>query len=255
MSIVNRPGNENRPDPRTTRKVSQPEAKHSKLDLQMAQQLKSAYTIERVCYESCRDGKASSYQPSKRWDGIEVEEVDGVSEEVPLENIWLKVAKDLHAKGIDPVFYVRRIFSTINGKLSSPPLPNQLLSNQSLQRYKKGVESLPVEIELAYKYQVSLAKTRILSQQTLYGRTMVQATLRVLTDVTLSLSALFRYCLARNMQANGFVEAFAELAEEYKVEAAIQYVRHQSEYSRIWGRSIPEDFKLDAQIIYESSVT
>lgn len=251
MDFENRPGSENRPSPRTSRKLQPAAPEFTELELRMAKQLKQVYTIERIVYESCRDGKASGYKPSPKWDGKVLMTSDAVLEDTPLNNVWVKVARDLHSKGIEPASYVRRVFSTLHGKLGTPPMPNQLLSPQAMRRYREGSENIQYEIELAYRHQMNLARQRIISYQTVSNIAMPDAVLRVLNDTTLSLSALLRYCLAFDMLSHG--EGFKSLAEEFKGEAALQYMRHQEEYDNSWGSTIPVEFKLDAQRIYELS--
>ena len=67
----------------------------------------------------------------------------------------------------------------------------------------------------------------------------------VLWDETLTLSALFRYCLARR-------EGLKDVAHHYRLGAAMQYMRHHEDYDAVWGDWISDKFKDYAQRTYQS---
>jgi hypothetical protein len=67
----------------------------------------------------------------------------------------------------------------------------------------------------------------------------------VLLDENLSLSALFRYCIARRAKC-------FDIARRYRTSAAVQYVRQRELYDTVWGALIPPKFKMKAQSIRQS---
>ena len=70
-----------------------------------------------------------------------------------------------------------------------------------------------------------------------------EAVARILYDIDLPLSALFRYCAALRENRRGCFKALLKLLIE---PASRQYVQSQEHYDEIWGDFIPAKFKKDA---------
>ena len=78
-----------------------------------------------------------------------------------------------------------------------------------------------------------------------YHWTDAQIFRAVLGNRLLSLSALFRYCLARS-------EGYSELAESFHQEAIEQYLDDPDAYDRIWEQWVPDDFRRDVRKLIET---
>ena len=230
----------------------------SEFDLALADKLKETYIIERRIYETNRDGKASKYLPSSKYDGStdspfdrDISRREESVEIAKVESTWLKQARILRVAQIDPVDYVRRIFFMIDGVSTTPPTPHDLTSARAMDLYRQGCEGKLEDIERAWRIQCEAAEIRILVQQAV-GSTakrkvsMRKATLDVLYDRSVGLSALFRYCLAKSMKH----PKFEQLAAIYEGDAATQYIRSSREYDQVWGDWITDEFRRATPKLY-----
>jgi hypothetical protein len=221
----------------------------SSLELNLADQLKETYIFERRIFEANRDDKESNYMPAKKYDGNvnpfdkDLEDSSRNLEDPQVISVWLKKARILHQQSIDPIDYVRRIFSFTG---ATPITPLQLTGDRARRLYERSLKGLRTEIIRAFKTQRELAELKISLKQKLGGQSMKQATLEVLYDRGYELSALFRYCLALSMKH----DSFNKLIAIYEVDAAVQYIRAKKEYDEVWEGWIPEGFDEKSQEIY-----
>lgn len=212
----------------------------------------AARTIKRVYTEERRrqilrfTQVAEDWQPSPRWDGSDGR--GGPEGEPPRVSDYLKVARGLLSRGLDPAQYVRAQFSVFREHVLRP---NQLLSPACLRNYEKAIDEAQAVLPAALTSQRALASGRIvLMTSPPLSLSRTEAWLYVALDTDLALSGLFRYCLLRHTLDNELREAaasvrdrFEEAATWWLPEAAAQYWRNPSAYDRHWGRILPPDFR------------
>ena len=162
------------------------------------------------------------------------------------DRVWLDLAEQVQANDIDPAMFIRRQFDATEA-CDAPPWPNGL----SLGRYEKGCEVARRQIASALRLNVNTATTEF-ALPPYEGDTKQDQWRSVLMQMQQPLSPLFRYCLARSILEQTGDQQFADVMSEYRVVAALQYVRDADEYDRLWGPNlIPAGFREMAASIYE----
>lgn len=225
------------------RRLADPGARYSDEEHRLALKLKKVYTEEmrRYLVSKGREGGAY-YEPSRAFDGFDN---PGPEQGKPRPAVWLKVARAVVARGYDVEEYVRAQFEVF--RQEGPPTPAHLLSDRSVQSYEYARDAAPSEAVPSLSTQVHVARTRILEALSADRSTSPHdAWRRVISDPTLQLTPLFRYCLA----ASEGLE-FADMAESFKEDAALQYCRNPRAYDSEWRDVIPRSFPAEAAKIAE----
>ncbi len=160
------------------------------------------------------------------------------------KSVWVKLARFVVANGLNPDLYIRAQF---RGRIASPPEPTQLMSSGALSVYHQTTAN-----------RIALCSARFLAQKTRYflevqalgaGRQVVrcsddQINLSVLGNLSLPLSALFRYCLGVRGEREIIIHRFRN-------EATIQYIGDQEAYDQVWGTWIPDELRLASNQLKE----
>lgn len=206
---------------------------------------KQTYVLERRAFETARDGKASTYQPSRRWDGVTTYDADHPDGKTT-KNVWQETCRVLLRKHIDPVDYLRRMFSR-HSRSKPVPNPDGLLSPECLRNYETGSQLDGIEIALSLRIQQQTARMYVQERATGYKWPTHQAVIDVVLDTDIELSYLFRHCLIANVD-HPEVRKFSKL---YEVEAAMQYMRAKRFYDESWSQWLPPNFSQTATRIYE----
>lgn len=164
---------------------------------------------------------------------------------------WLSLARQIVALRFDPEHYVRWHFRQIPPN-ARPLLPNQLGSAAALATYEQaiGSDDMRDEIMVAFFSQNETFQREATMAFAMYA-SRDDAWISVLVNDEIGLSALFRYCLARDIANKQRNRRFLDVASAYKRAAAVQYVRHADVYDEVWGdKWIPAKFRREAQKIY-----
>jgi hypothetical protein len=201
----------------------------------LARRLKTAYTIERRLLETRRRGHVIPYEPPARHDELDAEG----------SNLWLNAAKALFSEGYDPATYVLNVFATLNGTNIAPLLPEEIVSKRAEALYAYAQKNERRDIEIAYRNQSHCAIDFIKRRGK--GNPTNNTVAEVLTDETLGLSSLFRYCFARHM---GNPERFGKIIRIYYPRAVLQYMHSRDAYDAVWGAFIPGLFRQNAEKEY-----
>lgn len=201
-------------------------------------------------YESLLAGRPVRYKLPRYYDrsgDLLVDDDESAVVQRGRQSEWDRLVKFLVENRVDPELYVRISFEPEQLKLERPPEPFQLRSAERLHAYLEARDSMGDVIAAALESQRTLATTEICYLIN-GGRTNVsQATLTVLSDESLELSPLFRYCLARSMVG----VKFQRLAREYLRPAILQFSYYEGHYAEHWNRWLPCGFVEQARKLYK----
>ena len=212
-----------------------------------ARKLKEIYIFERRAFERASTGKPSRYVPPCKYDGGFQSGDADKPEGVELPNAWMEAARRLVVQGIDPASYVSAIFSAMVERFTRGPEPSQLTKQCWLDLYEEVHAEDNDDIRLNLVLESDTAKQHVVERMHGYQFTKEEAIESVLLDFDLSLSYLFRYCLA--MEAKS--ERLTDIADRlFAVGAAIQYARDREYYDQHWGKWLPEDFPALAMTVH-----
>jgi hypothetical protein len=224
----------------------------------VASVLQNTYNLERNRHLSNQHLLASAYEPGKWHEQLftldEANFEDSLGHQP--EKHWLELARRLLAEEIDPETFVRRQFHMLRPEVK-PPFPNQLNTPLALKNFELGKEQSLREIRLAFKTQVQLARNNIQANKVVDGDNSQEDTFAawdaVLDDDDSPLSALFRYCLARNEYESTKDDRFKDIVEQYYQPAALQYLQDPEAYDEVWGSEwIPDWFLAAARKVFNS---
>jgi len=231
-----------RPSPKARPKESDPESRFSKEETELSRKIKSIYTAQRSAYDYRMKGIKTRWRSNRRYD-------DGVKATVETKEVlpvWITLARFFRENEITPYDYINYHFQ--NATLNRAPEPFQLKTPALLNDYqvwrKKEINSL----RISFRTQKSIAVTNIriqrsydpeLSDSDVYGL--------VLTDESIELSALFRYCLAKSLRLK-------KIASIYLHRAAMQFYCNPVGYIKVWKRWLPKGFKVKASKLFKFMV-
>lgn len=226
--------------------VPRQEVKAPDVDTALLQYVRACYTIERSRWESLKEGKQVNYTPPQRYDGMRAVTVENELELEPARSsVWQKVIDWCGSREIDPAEYIRICFTHLP-MINTAPEPQQLLGAKYESRWHETWEHMEEQLALDLKLQKQIARTNIIVQQTVSGETPEDAQLLVITDGDLSLSPLFRYCLATSINT----KKMREVATIFQAEAVLQFECYRRLYKRLWKEILPEGFSKMSRRLY-----
>lgn len=155
---------------------------------------------------------------------------------------WTKVVRFFveHGLNINRCLAVR--FNIAARSARDSVFPNTIAIEKYLGAYQEACDNLVQELAIDLNTQKQICRVRILSASPLVGRTSKEITKHVLLDETVSLSPLFRYCLAKSEDLRG-------VAKRYGKKALNQYLLSMDDYDVAWGIWIPEVLQRKAREI------
>lgn len=207
-----------------------------------ARLLKHAYVELRRTYSAGR-GRDRPYTPDPAWDGRRTAN----PRKPDRPNMWEQVAAKLLAQGIDPAGYIEALHDAIVSRFPQPPQLPELLSPKLMAMYQAYRRHLPARVSQRLRSDVGTARSQVVRHNAAGGYSMEDATWFTLTNGLLSISPLFRYCLAMG-ESN---PRFHRLAvQRFEQAAVLQYMRSPDEYDRIWADILPPDFRRRARRNY-----
>jgi hypothetical protein len=221
----------------------------------VARTLKETYEIER------KNHVANQRTGSDQAHRMQIVSVDRAwTEEAKDENVeafegetdkefWLGLARKVLARRFDPSMFIRRQFMVLNRALRPPP-KKKLTGAKAFSNYEAGKEASRGQISTALTIQRDTARTEIILGQDA-DCDVVEAAVEVLWDMELSLSPLFRYCLALQLLKEHRDNQFQEVADAFHTVAALQYMEDPEAYDTVWGSKwLPTGFRSEAALAY-----
>jgi len=249
---------DDQPSPRK-RKKAPPVAEVTAAEEAIGLRLREAYVDARSAFDTYLNGTLTRYTVPQLYDrGGGAVEVEGVVVEgknaAPL---WPKLARKFIALEIDPVEYTHCVFGYASDNHAKtafgdhcPPEPNQLLSKTWLNYYRECElsDANGVLVKNALLNQASTAMREINFLHLCGKQTMLNSQYLVLLNPQLELSALFRYCLARELSEQN--SEFDRIANLHERGAVIQFWSKRTQYLKHWRRLLPDDFVANARGLY-----
>ena len=153
----------------------------------------------------------------------------------------------LHDDNVDPADYVRPSLPADSRDVCSHTCTASATRTEGGSVVQESIFNRKEQLRKDYRWETSMAIDEIHAHKGLRNISMSHATAVVIYDLRLSLSPLFRYCLAISMKHS----KFKIIARNFLISAALQYMRAKEEYDEIWGDAIPVSFKKAAPGIYE----
>jgi hypothetical protein len=217
--------------------------------------LKQSYEVERKNHsvnQRIGDHRPFSFKVSsveETWAKANNDNVEAFKSDSDKE-FWLGLARKVLAKRLDPRMFIRRQFMLL--ERSSPPPPRKMLgSDRAFANYDACRTLSRENIAVAFQSQKDTARNEIILAQD-EDCDVIEASVETIWDFELSLSALFRYCLALQLFEQYKDQQFKDAADELHVVAALQYIEDPNAYDTVWGSKwLPVGFRSDAALVYK----
>lgn len=201
------------------------------------EQIKQLWAEEWGQYTWRTRGVRQKFHSSAKWDGGQ----DAMGRRY--KSVWEKAIHKYRELAKDPSRFIKAQFYNRQGE---PPLPNILLSDIAVNKYKEFTREFNEDIKTAFKTQVETAKNAIYKWHSM-GYELPDAALIVLGDISISLSALFRYYLAMEYveQSNDDYkqQQFKVISDTWFTQALKQYAVNPDAYDSEWKQPLSSKLK------------
>ena len=181
-----------------------------------------------------------NYQLHEKWDGG----VDSRGRQH--KNVWPKIARFMFQHQLDASACMSLRFELAAG-LKSAPLPDHIPSLRYLDDYKAVSQLDTTELRYILRAEKELATVEI-AEAAQFELVGIPGWIFVLGNSELSLSPLFRYCLASS-------EELTDLLDRYRTSAILQYASSMDNYDAAWAEWIPAKFRKQVRYAVANTVT
>jgi hypothetical protein len=213
----------------------------------VAWSVKVTYAQVRSHWETLKAGKPVVYQPPRAYDGTTALLLEGEYEvEKARPSVWVALVDWCAARKIPPELYVRYCFRGLSLDRAAAPEPAQLKSEKYLEGWTKAKKLRIEELRTSLAAQKTIAATRIVTRQSAFGESGPLSQRAVLTDPSLELSPLFRFCLATSIDT----KAMRKVAQTFWAEAIVQFSSDPRGYAKAWKEWLPPRFAEIAADVY-----
>lgn len=203
----------------------------------LALKLSKVYQYERARYEG------HGYRLPAYW------RIDKANREACKRSIWHRLAQRCQRRNIDPIRFVQWALRMKRLLFDRAPEPTKLLEAALFYEYLRDLPNIPGRIH----DQVE-SNTRSFNLELGFpiacGRSREEAAEYVLLHKGLSLTPLFRYCMALNLRVCVDI-----CTSEYESSALFQYQYCPEAYDECWGHVLPVSFHDRAVRLYDSLIT
>jgi hypothetical protein len=216
----------------------------------LADVIRQCYDRERSRHESFVTGKHIIYKSPSVYSGrspLHLGGADGPVVKKGRPDIWSELGEWFEQRQIDPIHYIQIQFESMD--LGRIPEPAQLMSVRCLDRWDKAKEHVRSSLMSLLLSEKAIARREITLALN-NGRTEADAYVMVLRNLMLSLSPLFRYCLAASCRTPRIDEVAADMFPD----AVCSYMRWPAEYQETWGDFLPAGFPERAREAYHMIV-
>lgn len=151
--------------------------------------------------------------------------------------IWPRLARFMMAHEVDPATYIYAQFSYA----PRMPLPNQLMNDDALQRYRQFKEHRVETLRQLWERSLVAVQCEVRPLVEIGHWPYHQALRYALANTrTVSAPAIFRVCLAAS-------EGLTDVVEFFYPAAMADYVFQQTDYDTAWGERIPASLQVEAK--------
>lgn len=205
----------------------------------LANLIRTVWIRERKRYEEQLTGKSSRYAQGDylpQYDGGE----DGAGR--THTTFWPKAARYFVMHNLNPRRWVRFALETFQAQGRRDrrrfATPHALVSESLRKRYSEYTQELPerFRVELDSQSSTAMLRFRQRARSKSLGYTEDQALRSVLLDLSLPLSALFRYSAAET-------GGLPDVAERFFEPALMQYFFERDLYDSAWAGYIPDSLR------------
>jgi len=173
------------------------------------------------------------------------------------KRVWLRLAQLVLDRKYDPRMFIQAQFELWPpGRLMryELPQPEAFLRPEAEQNYVTARQALAREIAVSFRLQRECFETEVAFRRG-WMNSDEEAWADVLnsSDADISLSALFRYCLATSLASDPAVKdkaRFERIAQRFLPAAALQYVYAADDYDAVYREWIPANFRDLATRLY-----
>lgn len=188
--------------------------------------VRTLYVLNYRRQEAVKFGTPGMYGAKRmpRWDG------GADSSGRKFKPVWPRIAQHLQSIDGDPERYIAAQFMDLG--LDTPPFPNMLASAAATKKYREFARTFEQRLKQELLAQHGYLLMEIERLTRIRGLSETDATLTALADPLVSLSGLYRYCIAERIGER-------TLAERFHDGALPQYFCVATTYDRAWGDFIP----------------
>lgn len=163
--------------------------------VELSAKVKAVYCKHRSRLEILR-GRLDGYRAPKRYEGC-----PATLERKAVPSVWLNLCQWAKDKNIDILEYVKFQLGFIPST-GHIPEPLQLKNNARVMKFQREYdpEMFQAEIQSALRIQLAALKTAVVVKQRYDKRSFTLAHVEALTDSSLEVSPLVRYCVAYSMR-------------------------------------------------------
>jgi hypothetical protein len=228
---------------------AKPQERYSEEEKKLALKIRSTYVESRSAWETNKRGVSYEYVPFKTDDKGKHSFAD--NKPVDKDPLWLRLAVQFVQLQIDPESYIRTVFDLCSSV--KPPEPRHVLSQRYMKMFEKATlgDKFVKECKILLNTEKQLAASHISFWQA-NGMSFVDSHSFVLLNAGLSLSSLFRYCIAVQLYKKTKAKVFKKITKRYLLDAVVQFQPHHKHYVAVWGKLLPSRFIEEAPKLYSS---
>ena len=162
------------------------------------------------------------------------------------ESIWLKAANMCADNEINPEELVKAQFLSVES-VKEPPFPNTLVSENGYRRLMDYESNLANQLGSALEIQTNQFIAGVSEHRHDYHVSTDKAYQFVLTDESIFMSPLFRYCmccwLRDKTQDPEDIQTYSEIISYWELPAISQYLQFREKYNSLWKEFISPNLK------------
>jgi hypothetical protein len=222
---------------------------------------KQTYVLERTVLDRFRDAQASAYRPSSRLDGEDY--IDSPEVKKP-KNEWKRAYDKVTELKLQltPAQFVRIVFRLLRGSSEAAPMITQLATPKWSERVSAYLKTLEITLREDFLAESQRVTSKIRFEQKVGSCSLPLAVYCALVDTRADLSALFKFCMAtttiaavrENNENDKYCKALEDLAKNLQLLAAMEYTLFPKQYDSVWGKMIPNDFRVAAPKIVANAL-
>jgi hypothetical protein len=151
---------------------------------------------------------------------------------------WEAIVRFATKHRVDPVSLVNAVFDCAIGR--DPPKPNQIISAKALESLENARINMIADLKLRYAGYAEEAEQAFLFWRKNRRVSEEQVWREVIASSELSLTPIFRFCLASSLKLD-------QAATFWRNEAIQEYVRAPDAYNKVLGNAVPSDFREESE--------